>query len=370
MKMLLLKLLLLQQYLSSIYSHTIHYPANYNSIGSYIALHTFQYGYRNNDTAKLLSNRNYILSHLRSISTLKNTTFIYFTDHIETHFAFPSNCIQILIPWTELVTKLEELVNVSFPALRASTNYYKLCDFKPLMKVFYPEYFNQYKWVGWIDNDLWFSSDLEKFILDYGDKGYSQLSLREDKKRISWGPISVFDWNFYHTFVSNELKSEKYRQVLTTVFNKNNTVSFTEWGASIKNGFNLSMSNILVNVYSENKDLKYLKAYQVINKEIVGMRNDNHCRNKKNKNRNCAQCTLKVKDGRSTLFEFKEQQNITTATNTTNYEGVFMCHFQSSKKNNLHPKNTTYIVHTTISDVLSAATIESSYSKGWSLTAV
>ena len=360
MKMILVKLLLFQLCLYRICPHTIKYPPYYNSMGSYIAFHTFQYGFRNNDTTKLLSNRNYILSHLRSISTFKNTTFIYFTDHIETYIPFPSNCIQILIPWTELVTKLEEFVNTTFPALKASSYYHKLCDFKPLMKVFYPEYFNQYKWVGWIDNDLWFSTELEKFILDYGDKGYSQLSMLEDDKKVSWGPISVFDWNFYRNYVSSELRSEHYRQVITTVFNIKRTVSFTEWGANVRDGFNLSMSSILVNVYRENKDLKYLKAFQVISKETVGQRNDNHCI--KSQNRNCGQCTLKFKDGKLILFEFEEQLN----TTNTMYEGIFMCHFQCSKKSHLNP-NSTYTITSTIDDVLSAETIVSSYSKGWYL---
>jgi hypothetical protein len=96
------------------------------------------------------------------------------------------------------------------------------------MKILYPEYFNQYKWVGWVDNDMWLSSALEKFMLDYSDKGYSQLSLLKESTKLSWGPISVFDWNFYHTYVSSVLKADIYRKVLISVFNNRRYTSFGE----------------------------------------------------------------------------------------------------------------------------------------------
>ena len=324
---------------------------------SSLALYTFQYGYRYNDTSKLLNNRNYFLAHLRSISTFKNTTFIYVTDYIETTIPFPSNTIQIQVSWIDLVTKLEEYVGHTFPALKETSSFYKLCDFKPIFLLLYPEYFSKYKYVGWIDNDMWFSSELEKFILNQSNKGYSQISFLEPDQKISWGPIAVFDWNFYRTYVNESLKSENYRQELVTIFNTKKTVSFTEWGANVKN-FNLSMSNVLLHIYHGNKDLKYLKAYEIVQNATIGLRNDNHCR--KSKSSTCGVCTLKIKNGKSILYQEELKYD-------KEYEGVFICHFQCSKKSHLNPGSTHTINNATIDDVLSAGTIESSYLAGWSL---
>jgi hypothetical protein len=224
-----------------------------------IALTSFRFGLEFNVTAPI-TNRQYFLTHLRSISTFKNTTFLYFTDHIEAKLPFPSNVKQILITWDDLVSKLETFVDSKFPALRKSNNYYKLCDFKPLMVLLYPKYFSKYELVGWIDNDLWFSSELEKFILYYRKEGYSQLSLvdRWDRK-LSWGPISVFTLKFYQTYINDALQKKENRKTLITVFDEDENYSFTEWGFHHHEPiYQNSFSRVLLDIYNDNPDIKRL----------------------------------------------------------------------------------------------------------------
>ena len=299
-----------------------------------IALTSFRFGLGFNESMPI-TNRDYFLTHLRSISTFKNTTFLYFTDHIETKLPFPANVKQILITWDDLVSKLEAFVGKTFPSLRKSNNYYKLCDFKPLMVLLYPKYFSKYELVGWIDNDLWFSSELERFILYYYKKvGYSQLSLVDRwEKKLSWGPISVFTLKFYNTYINDALRTSENRKTLIKVFDEDDNYSFTEWGFHHHEPvFHNSFSRVLLDIYNENPNIKrlYLPEMDEVQKlQLLGIPNDRPCHDPQIPPENCGYCLMVIKNG-ETLLYLDESES--TKRDKNMWKGKLMCHFQYGKE--------------------------------------
>ena len=307
-----------------------------NSWDPKIAFCSFRFGFRFNESAPI-TNRDYFLTHLRSIGSFKNTTFLYFTDHVETKIPFPSNAIQVQIEWVDLITKLEVFVGALFPSL-INANYYKLCDFKPLIPLLYPEHFRKYEWIGWIDNDAWYSSELEKFIIYYSKNGYSQLNLlRKDGNRFSWGPISIFTWDFYKTYVNVELKKEQNRQILVKVLNDTDYCFFDEWGNSGKGTFHNSFSRILFDIYKINPHLKNLhiaERDEVNRTEILGMAYDGMCKNSKNTSSHCGYCLLMIKGGETYLYAHKVEGEtlLQPKEDGSLWKGHLMCHFEYAKR--------------------------------------
>ena len=318
----------------------IIYVIGFVKSNSYIAFSSFRFGYRFNETAPI-TNRDYFLTHLRSISTFKNTTFLYFTDYIETKIPFPSNAIQIQIEWVDLITKLELFVGASFPALKKSSYYYKLCDFKPLLALLYPGHFREYEWVGWLDNDAWFSSELEKYIIHSSKKGYSQISFYRDHNRFSLGPISIFTWDFYITYINAELKKEQNRQLLIKVLNDTVYKLFDEWGN--KGTYQHSFSRILLDIYKDNRHLKILDIPKLIEKREIGLGYDVPCLKIKDVTSKCGYCRLMIKNG-ETLLYLNIEENAKESFNL--WKGHFMCHFQYGKK--MHPTNSLSIFNNSV----------------------
>lgn len=338
-----------------------------NVTNNFLALVSFRFGTLKGD---FNGNRNYYLPHLRSISTFKNTTFIYFTDTIDTSLPYPVNVYQIKVTWEDLVGRLETYVNYTFSNLKSSTHYYKVCDFRPVITMLYSEYFENYHWFGWIDNDLWFSSELEKFVIDYSMKGYVQVTLTEDDRHLSWGPISIFNLTFYRKYVDPELQSERNRQVMINVFTETIGVGFDEWG---KNQiiFENSFSRILLDIYVKNKTLKHVRASEI--NAPVGLDWDGVCLKHSHWKEACGSCLLMIKNGDSLLYESIVHSQIVS---NAPYKGWFICNFQFSKSPNLkkeveeayYESYENYIHSLNISDVLNADMIESSWHQGWKLT--
>jgi len=87
------------------------------------------------------------------------------------------------------------------------------------------------------------SSELEKFIMHYSSKGYLQISFLNDNNKLSWGPISLFTWNFYQIYVNHELRKEESRQIIIKIFNSTEYHKFDEWG-NYQNSFSRVLHDI------------------------------------------------------------------------------------------------------------------------------
>lgn len=114
--------------------YLMNYVACNNS--SFLALASVRFGLNNKND--YTSNRNYYLPQLRSISTFRNTTFIFLTDHIDTSIKYPSNVLQIYVTWEETLIRIENYTHANLASLKLSTNYIKVADFR----YYYHQYFH------------------------------------------------------------------------------------------------------------------------------------------------------------------------------------------------------------------------------------
>lgn len=225
-----------------------------------------------------------------------------------------------------------------------------------------------------MDNDVWFSSELEKYIIDSHDKGFSQVSLLFDDHRLSWGPISMFSLEFYNKYVKAELLKDRNRNVMINVFNRRDVENFDEWGES-RGIFEESFSRILLDIYNENKNLKYLKANEPSSADGLAWDGvwDGVCLRHNHWENACGSCLLIIKNGHSYLYESVLQSNIEKGNP---YEGWFICNFQFSKSHGLRKEVEQayfelYDINNygiSAANILEADMIETSWHGGWSLT--
>ena len=296
-----------------------------------LALYTFNFGVHH-DEDKLLNSRNYFFSHLRSIENIKNTTILYITNIIESHIHYPSNAHVVLIQWHDLIRRLEIFLNRPFPNLMTTTSYYKVCDFKPIFPQLYPELFERYKWIGWIDNDMWLSSNLidlvsrvsvdpMQFAIHFLEHDYVKNS-----KSYSWGPITILKGDFYRKEINRLLYTEKIQNVLIQIFRISVNTNFAEWGSTTISpaalGWSWSFSRVLHDIFSTRKDISVAFAK---NYYQVGMSSDYISCVKHPRGHHCGNCLLTVDKNVSKIYT-------AFLDNPSSDREVLMCHFEAGKK--------------------------------------
>ena len=305
-------------------------PISSNSPNNKLALYTFNFGVHH-DEVKLLSSRNYFFSHLKSIGNIKNTTILYITNIAESHIQYPSNAQIVLIEWQDLIRRLELFLDRPFPNLMSTTFYYKICDFKPIFPQLYPELFDTYKWIGWIDNDMWLSSKVidlvsrvsvnpKQVAIHFLDHNYVRNS-----KTYSWGPITILKGDFYRNEIKRLLYTEKIQNVLIQLFRISANTNFAEWGstdiAPAALGWSSSFSRILYDIYSSRKDISVAYAKNYFE---VGMASDLISCVKHPRGHQCGNCLLTIDRNISKLY--------TAHMNPSSDREVLMCHFEAGKK--------------------------------------
>ena len=326
-----------------------------------LALYTYRYGiYPNEDDLK--NSRDYFLSHLKSVSGIKDVTFIYVVDKVDELIQFPPNTRVIVIDFEKIVSKLENFLKAKFPHLHKIGSYYKLVDFKPIFPLLYPELFEMYTWIGWIDNDMWFSSLLSN-VVTAASKDPSHVHINFLKKKwiggsphYSWGPIAVFRWSFYWKYIMPFTLLENNRKKLIEVFRAEHGTNFAEWGdheiTHFAKGYDYSFSRILYDIHSKNKNLKITFAEDyVANENIIGMHSDrNICLRAKRHTRDCGLCVVSVDS---------KQTRLIRTVDGTHYDNVVFCHFQEGKK-----RKVSSVLNITMEQYQSSSVIASTYNEG------
>jgi hypothetical protein len=122
-----------------------------------------------NDTATLAtyldSKNEYFLTFLKSISSPshRNLTFVLFVNEkfpSRLRDVLPSNVLVHRVSWKHVVSRLERFLDRNLSHIHRTTNYYKSIDFKPLIPALYPQIFRDSSCFGWLDSDVWASSNL------------------------------------------------------------------------------------------------------------------------------------------------------------------------------------------------------------------
>lgn len=323
-----------------------------------LVLYTFNFGVTHHN-GTLLNSRNYFLSHLRSISNFQYSTILYITDKLESNIPYPANVVIVLTEWRDLIGRLEIFLNVSFPNLKASTSYYKICDFKPIFPILYPELFEKYSWIGWIDNDMWLSSKIIELVSKVNDDkkkvaiNFLNPSFVKKSKAYSWGPISIFRGDFYRNEITGLLNNFRFQNIMIKVFNISINTNFAEWGCShiTKSalGWDYSFSRVLFDVFSKKKRLKLVFA---TNYYRVGLTSDYISCVKRSRGIHCANCILTVHTNNS-------QIHTSNSANPYSTEEALLCHFEAGKKRLLN-----YSIQFNMNDVLHADVFNTTWDQG------
>ena len=100
----------------------------------------------------------YFSSFLKSIGNAKHLELIIFTNIRNDVFGLPRNVRIVHIDFVQMISTLEEFIGHDLSTLKAHKDFYKVIDLKPFIPAIYSEHFQKTPWIGWLDNDAWFSS--------------------------------------------------------------------------------------------------------------------------------------------------------------------------------------------------------------------
>ena len=187
----------------------------------------------------------------------------------------------------------------------------KINDFKPLLAYLFPTIFdpNLYEWWGSCDNDM-LIGNLTKFLPDSLLDQYDVISGSQGAS--AWGPFTMYR----NTPTINTL-FQKTPAGLPVVFVYRRHQAFDEFSNYNKADRNNSMTGILEN-YAPRLGLRVKLG---LGEKIQDKREP--CRTLKNKPDDCAECQY-------------QNGKLMRADNTTE---LWLCHFQSQKKNAQHERS-------------------------------
>mmetsp|Transcript_40864 Transcript_40864/g.41738 ORF Transcript_40864/g.41738 Transcript_40864/m.41738 type:complete len:245 (-) Transcript_40864:58-792(-) len=177
------------------------------------------------------------------------------------------------------------------------------------------------RWLGWVDNDMWFSSEFIRGLLEIG-KNRHILHWRGNGaalKRMSWGPITLFDsQTIFHTLMPL-VKSNIH--LLAPVLNDAQTYRcYDEWGDEKWGGFGHQYS------FSYILSLAKLPHDHTYSREAL--RSDMICCERSAADKVCKLRKLKVCGYCRMYFENNRVMLINDFTNIS----YSFCHFEYTKK--------------------------------------
>eukprot|EP00607_Mallomonas_marina_P000041 CAMPEP_0182440944 /NCGR_PEP_ID=MMETSP1167-20130531/87394_1 /TAXON_ID=2988 /ORGANISM="Mallomonas Sp, Strain CCMP3275" /LENGTH=262 /DNA_ID=CAMNT_0024635053 /DNA_START=260 /DNA_END=1045 /DNA_ORIENTATION=- len=145
------------------------------------------------------------------------------------------------------------------------TTNYKISDFKPLIPMLYPTVFSearvkataggvQIRWLGWVDNDMWISSDFIRGMLEIGRdprvNHWLANWMRGERSRLSWGPMTLLDFSTYFSTIIPTVR-QNIDLLLPVLLDVEVYRSYDEWGEPRWGG--LGMSHTFSHVLADAK---------------------------------------------------------------------------------------------------------------------
>ena len=211
---------------------------------------------------EVLHTNPYFASFLRSI-TGSEVKLLVIGTHRPSYSdrLWPTNVEYFQISWMDLISRIDTKLITNVSHLYENQTYHKkVCDIRPLFPLAYPELFHEAKWLGWLDNDMWFSFDIFHELTKITGPGYYSIRLGsecvfDDERNItiptpviSWGPFFEINKASYCD-IAYPLSLKNIRYILPMFENYNKMTKFDDWGWGWRDwgcmGPLYSMSNIL-----------------------------------------------------------------------------------------------------------------------------
>mmetsp|Transcript_40412 Transcript_40412/g.91617 ORF Transcript_40412/g.91617 Transcript_40412/m.91617 type:complete len:412 (-) Transcript_40412:165-1400(-) len=141
----------------------------------------------------------------------------------------PSTVVQVRTNWSDMVGRLELIINLSLPSLRWRTSdFRKIIDFKPCLAFLYPEVCNGASWCGWVDNDMLLSGTLfSQLAQELFISNASAVSVYGVPDKLSFGPLTILRRDAYRDHILPVLLR---KGTLRRAFSTNMPRNFDEWG--------------------------------------------------------------------------------------------------------------------------------------------
>mmetsp|Transcript_23506 Transcript_23506/g.23713 ORF Transcript_23506/g.23713 Transcript_23506/m.23713 type:complete len:357 (+) Transcript_23506:114-1184(+) len=281
----------------------------------------------------------YMASFMKSFAFAPDVKLILLSDDKSCKYPnLPNNIIFVNFTWRDLTERVDIELKTNISHLYQGQFHYKVCDFRPLIPFLYPELFregNAYcetnrscpvvRWMGWTDNDMWYSNDLFDFLIKLGKETTIQEWRPNEyiQTHSSWGPITVFEPKSYFQRIIPRLKAN-LSLLMPMLYNVSGSSYYDErgqpeWGGL---GYKYSFSYILELANISYKIGAHIGALLsdldcIVRKTVL---NPQPIRDSSRKtDPACGYCRMSVIENKIELYDYQNRS-------------LLFCHHQFSKK--------------------------------------
>jgi len=275
----------------------------------------------------------YFPSFQKSLEGNNVAKIIIFGDQSSPHKKIlPKNFIYKQVSWKDISARLDSELGTKISSLYTNMTHsnYKINDFKTLIPMLYPGLFAEYnrtqtRLLGWIDNDMWFSTQLFRG-LERKRKGKHIThwsGIPPNPAPMSWGPITILDRDLYFKTLVPLVKSHVHL-LLPVLMDPHEYRCYDEWG-EVKwggLGFQHSFSYILSKA-DIITDFSFIgNALQTdVQCCTSDSPRDKSCQVVNPNDQSCGYCQMSWENRKVVLRNYKN-------------ETIYFCHFQRSKRSN------------------------------------